>query len=210
MKLILKAEVDDLGLPGDVVEVADGYGRNYLLPRGLAILATRGAMKEADALVRSRRAREARTIDAATASREALEARPLRIAARVDDRGGLYGSVTAVDVHRVLHERGHRIERKRIELKGGIKRIGTYQVPVRVHPQVTATVTVEIVDEEGRVTTASAAAEPVVEPIGASTGDLATAAVSAAEAVEAGAAVEATGAEGAPAGGDAAEVDVEA
>jgi len=221
MKIILKAEVDDLGLAGDVVDVADGYGRNYLLPRGLAILATRGAMKEAEALTRSRRAREARTVDSAQASKAALEARPLRIAARVDDRGGLYGSVTAVDVHRVLHERGHRIERKRIDLKGGLKRIGTYEVPVRVHPQVIATVTVEIVDEEGLVTPDSiaAAAAAVPEPLKLP-GSIAEAALSAAEAVEAeasteGAASEAAASEGgpapeAPAASDEAEVDVEA
>lgn len=196
MKVILKAEVDDLGLPGDVVEVADGYGRNYLLPRGLAILATRGAMKEAELLLRSRKAREARTVDAAQAARTALEARPLRIGARVDDRGGLYGSVTAIDVHRVLHERGHRIERKRIELKGGLKRIGTYEVPVRVHPQVTATVTVEIVDEEGAVTEASIAAAAAAAPAPLAPGGIVEAALTAAEQVETAEAAGTTGAAG--------------
>lgn len=151
MKLILKSEVDNLGLPGDIVEVADGYGRNFLLPRGLAMPATAGALKEAEALTRARRAKEAKTLDGAKASKDALESRVLRIPARVDERGGLYGSVTANDVQRVLKERGHDIPRKRIELKGSIKEIGTYEVPVQVHPQVTATVTVEVVDQEGRL-----------------------------------------------------------
>jgi large subunit ribosomal protein L9 len=151
MKVILKGEVDNLGLPGDVVDVADGYGRNYLLPRGLAILATKGAMKEAAALTRSRKAREAQTVGAAEAAREALEQRKLRIAARVDERGHLYGSISANDVQRVLKERGHDIERKRIDLKGTIKQIGEYEIPVQVHPQVVATVQVEVVDEEGKV-----------------------------------------------------------
>src|SRR5690554_4992147 len=151
MKVILKDEVDNLGLAGDVVDVADGYGRNFLLPRGLAILASKGAMKEAEALTRSRKAKESKTLGSAQAAREALEARTLRIEARVDDRGNLYGSVSANDVERVLRERGHEIERKRIELKGTLKSIGTYEIPVRVHPQVTATVTVEIVDAEGRI-----------------------------------------------------------
>jgi large subunit ribosomal protein L9 len=151
MKLILKSEVDNLGLAGDVVDVADGYGRNYLLPRGLAMLATPGAMKEAEALIRARKAKEAKTLDGAVASKDALEARTLRIAVRVDERGGLYGSVTANDVQRVLKERGHDIPRKRIELKGSIKEIGTYEVPVHVHPQVSALVTVEVVDQEGRI-----------------------------------------------------------
>lgn len=151
MKVILTNEVDNLGLPGDVVDVADGYGRNYLLPRGLAMLATPGAMKQAEALTRSRKAREAKTLDSAQASKAALEARSLRIPVRVDERGGLYGSVTANDVQRVLKERGHDIPRKRIELKGSIKEIGTYEVPVHVHPQVAAIVVVDVVDQEGRL-----------------------------------------------------------
>jgi large subunit ribosomal protein L9 len=152
VKVILKSEVDNLGLPGDVVDVADGYGRNYLIPRGMAIIATQGAMKEASALTRSRKAREAKTIGSAEAARDVLEARTLRISARVDDRGSLYGSVTAVDIQRVLKERGHDLPRKRIELRGAIKEIGSYEVPVQVHPQVTATVRVEVVDEAGVVT----------------------------------------------------------
>jgi large subunit ribosomal protein L9 len=152
MKVILKSEVDNLGLPGDVVDVADGYGRNYLIPRGMAILATKGAMKEAEAITRSRKAHEAKTVDAAYAVQEALQSRPLRIPARVDDAGNLYGSVGVADVQRVLKERGHDIEKRRIDLKGTIKTIGEYEVPVRVHPQVEAIVTVEVVDAEGKVT----------------------------------------------------------
>ncbi len=152
MKVILTNEVDNLGLPGDVVDVADGYGRNFLLPRGLAMRATPGAMKQAEALTRARKAREAKTLDSAQASKAALETRSLRIPVRVDERGGLYGSVSATDVQRVLKERGHEIPRKRIELKGSIKEIGTYEVPVHVHPQVAATVIVDVVDQEGRLT----------------------------------------------------------
>ena len=152
MKVILKSEVDNLGLPGDIVDVADGYGRNYLLPRGMAMLATPGAMKQAQALIRSRKAQEAKTLDSARAAKDALEARTLKIAVRVDDRGGLYGSVNAQDVQRVLKERGHDIPRKRIELKGTIKEIGTYEIPVHVHPQVAATVLVDVIDQEGRLT----------------------------------------------------------
>ncbi len=151
MKLILKSEVDNLGLAGDVVDVADGYGRNYLLPRGLAIPATPGAMREAEALTRSRKAVEARTVGAAEAARDALEARTLRIPARVDERGSLYGSVGVGDIHRVLKERGHDIPRKRIDMRGTIKELGTYEIPVQVHPQVIAHVTVDVVDVEGKV-----------------------------------------------------------
>jgi len=157
MKLILTDEVENLGLAGDVVDVADGYGRNFLLPRGLAIMATKGAMKEAAALTRARKAREAKTLDGALAAKAALEARTLRIEARVDDRGRLYGSVGAADVHRVLKERGHDVDRRKVDLKGGIKQVGTYQVPVRVHPQVVASVPVEIIDAEGEERAAEAA-----------------------------------------------------
>jgi len=181
MKLILTDEVENLGLAGDVVDVADGYGRNFLLPRGLAIPATRGAMKEAAALTRSRKAREAKTLDGALASKAALEARTLRIEARVDDRGRLYGSVTATDVHRVLKERGHEVDRRRIELKGGIKQVGTTKVNIRVHPQVTAEVTVEVIDSEGDVRAAEAAREAEERRIA----DAALAAASALEAAEA-------------------------
>lgn len=152
MKVILTREVDHLGLAGDVVEVANGYGRNFLLPRGMAILATDGAMKQAAGLLRSRKAQEAKTLAGAEAAKAALEGRALRILARVDDRGGLYGSVNVTDIHRVLKERGHAIERKRIVLRSPIKEIGTYEIEVRVHPQVTAMVTVEVADEEGKVT----------------------------------------------------------
>ena len=151
MKVILKSEVDNLGLPGEVVDVADGYGRNYLLPRGLAIIATKGAMKEAEAITRSRKVQESKTLDSAKEAKEILESRTLRIPARVDDRGSLYGSVSANDVQRVLKERGHDVPRKRIDLRGTIKTIGTYEVPIQVHPQVIATIQVDVVDEEGVV-----------------------------------------------------------
>ncbi len=190
MKLILTAEVEDLGYAGDVVDVAAGYGRNFLLPRGLAIPATKGAMKEAEALTRSRKAREAKTLDGARVAKEALEARVLRIEARVDDRGKLYGSVGAADVHRVLRERGHDVDRKRIDLRGGIKQVGRYQVPVRVHPQVVAQVTVEIVDAQGDE-------RAVEEARLAEERRIADAALAAAAAIEAGQAV-----------GDAAAADV--
>ena len=163
MKVILKSEVVNLGLPGDVVDVADGYGRNFLIPRGMAILATKGAMREAEAITRSRKAKEAQTLDQAEEYREILESRTLRIPARVDDRGHLYGSVGAGDVQAVLKERGHDIDRRRIDLKGTIKEIGTYEIPVQVHPQVSATVTVEVVDAEGNVTRQGDAVRPAID-----------------------------------------------
>ena len=151
MKLILKEEVDNLGLPGDVVDVADGYGRNFLIPRGLAMLASRGAMKDAESMTRSRKARESKTVGAAEAYRDALQARTLRVPVRVDEHGRLYGSVSSADVQRVLKERGHEVERRRIDLRHPIKDLGEHEVPIRIHPQVTATITLEVVDVEGKV-----------------------------------------------------------
>ena len=165
MKVILKQEVDNLGLAGDVVDVADGYGRNFLLPRGMAILATKGAMREAEALTRSRKAVEAKTLGSAMASKEAIENRVLQVKARVDDRGHLYGSVGVNDIHRVLRERGHQIEKKRIDLRGSIKEIGTYEVPVQVHPQVEALATIEVLDEEGLVIAGQIAAPEPPPPL---------------------------------------------
>ncbi len=151
MKVVLKQEVDNLGLAGDVVDVADGYGRNFLLPRGMAILATKGSMKQATTMTRSRKVEEARTIDDAYARKGEIEEMTLKIEARVDERGRLYGSVGTADIARVLKQRGHRIEPKRIDLRTNIKDIGTYEVEVQVHPQVMATATLDVLDEEGEV-----------------------------------------------------------
>lgn len=151
MKVVLKQEVDNLGLAGDVVDVADGYGRNFLLPRGMAILATKGSMKQAQSMTRSRKVEEAKTIDDAYARKAEIEEMTLKIEARVDDRGRLYGSVGTADIARVLKARGHRIEPKRIELKSNIKDIGPYEVEVQVHPQVMATANLDVLDEEGEV-----------------------------------------------------------
>lgn len=151
MRIILKQEVDNLGLAGDVVEVADGYARNYLIPRELAIKATRGALKQAELLTRARKAQEAKTLGGADRYREVLESRALRIPVRVDERGHLYGSVGAVEVQKALRERGHDVERRRIDLKHPIKEIGAYSVSVRLHPQVSAKLPIEVVDAEGRV-----------------------------------------------------------
>ncbi len=151
MRIILKQEVDNLGLAGDVVEVADGYARNYLIPRGMAIKATRGALKQAELLTRARKAQEARTLGAAEQYRDILESRALRIPVRVDERGHLYGSVGAVEVQKALKERGHEVERRRIDLKHPIKEVGAYSVKVRLHPQISADLPIEVVDVEGRV-----------------------------------------------------------
>ncbi len=159
MKIILKQEVENLGLAGDVVDVADGYARNFLIPRGMAIKATKGALKQAELLTRARKAQEAKTVGAAEQYREVLESRALRLAVRVDERGHLYGSVGPAEVQKALKERGHDIERRRIDLRQPIKEVGTYTVPVRLHPQVSAELPIEVVDAEGRVGPGGAATD---------------------------------------------------
>jgi large subunit ribosomal protein L9 len=189
MKLILKNEVHNLGLPGDVVTVADGYGRNYLIPQGFAIRASKGAMTEAEAMTRSRLAVEARTLGDAQKQADLIAQRPLQIKARVDQSGHLYGSVSVGDLQKALKERGFAVDKRRIELKGAIKSIGEYSIPVQVHPQVTATLTIDVVDVDGVIGVA------VVEPVAAEENldateavdgeSLETSAVEAANAIEA-------------------------
>lgn len=146
MRLILTQDVPNLGGPGDVVEVADGYGRNYLVPRKLAMLASRGAEKQVTAI---RRARQVRTVrDRAHADEVAAQLSQLvvRLPARAGASGRLFGSVTATDVvSAVLAAGGPTLDKRRLELPSHIKTTGTYGLAVRLHPEVTAAVTLEVV-----------------------------------------------------------------
>lgn len=151
MKLILTAEVEHLGVAGDAVEVKDGYGRNYLLPRGLAIVATRGAQKHADEI---RRAREAKRVhdrehaDELKAAIVALGAVSLPMKA-AGDTGKLFGSVTANDVVVAIKKAGGpNLDKRSVRLpKAHIKETGSHTVAVQLHPQVEAEVTLEIVGQ---------------------------------------------------------------
>jgi large subunit ribosomal protein L9 len=146
MKLILKQEVAGLGGPGDIVEVRDGYGRNYLVPQGLAIAATRGAEKEAAMIRRGRDVREIRDRSQAQEVAARLGALSVTLPARAGGEGRLFGSVTAADIaEAVTSAGGPSLDRRRIELSGPIKTLGTHRVTVRLHPEVTATVDVEVV-----------------------------------------------------------------
>jgi large subunit ribosomal protein L9 len=146
MKLILTSEVSGLGAPGDVVEVADGYGRNFLLPRALAMRATRGAEKQVATI---RRAREARDInDLGEARRVAAElgALAVSLATRAGGGGRLFGSVTTEDVVGAVRAAGGpALDKRRVQLTAPIKTVGKHTVVVRVHPEVTAELTVEVV-----------------------------------------------------------------
>ncbi len=145
-KLILTQEVTGLGSSGDTVEVKGGYGRNYLLPRGLAITATRGAEKQVESLRRARAAREVATLDEAKTVAAQLEKLTVRLPAKAGDGGRLFGRVTTADVAAaVTAAGGPELDRRRIELPSSIKTTGRHTVSVRVHPEVTAELPIEVV-----------------------------------------------------------------
>ena len=146
MKLVLTQEVTGLGAAGDVVEVRDGYGRNYLVPRGLAVVATRGVEKQAADIKRARAAREVRDIGHAQEIAAALGSVAVTLRARAGKGGRLFGSVTAADVAAAVKESGGPVlDKRRIEVPTAIKNVGKHTVSVRLHADVTATVPIEVV-----------------------------------------------------------------
>jgi large subunit ribosomal protein L9 len=146
MKLILTQEVSSLGEPGDVVDVAAGYGRNYLIPRGFAMLWTRGAEKQVELIKRARSAREIRGLDDAKAVAGQLQGLRVLMRRRAGGSGRLFGSVGAADIATAVREAGGpELDRRRIEVRDPIKTLGEHQVRVRLHPEVSAPVDIEIV-----------------------------------------------------------------
>jgi large subunit ribosomal protein L9 len=145
MKLILTNEVTGLGEPGDVVEVKGGYGRNYLLPRGLAMRWTRGAEKQIDLIRRARSTREIRSQDDARAAAGTLAGLTVQIRVRAGAAGRLFGSVSASDIADAVRAAGGpELDRRRIEIGTPIRTVGRHQVAVRLHPEVSATLDVEV------------------------------------------------------------------
>ena len=149
MKVILANDVEKLGQKGDIVAVADGYARNYLLPKGLALAATKGALKQADQMRRARLERQQREKEAAARKVAVLASAPVYISARAGDTGRLYGSVTKSDVARAVEEQlGEVIDRQSVRLDDPIRALGTFQVEVHLHKDVNALVTVEVISHE--------------------------------------------------------------
>ena len=146
MKIILTQEVSGLGTPGDVVEVKDGFGRNYLLPQGFAIPWTKGAEKQITLIKRARSAREIRDLGHANEVRTQLESLKVNLPARAGDGGRLFGSVTPAEVVAAVRSAGGpELDRRRVELPGHIKSTGSYQVQVKLHPEVTAKFSLNVV-----------------------------------------------------------------
>jgi large subunit ribosomal protein L9 len=149
MKLILTAEVEHLGAPGDAVEVKDGYGRNYLLPRGLAIVATRGAERQAEEIRRAQELKSVKGLEHANELKTAIEGLgDVDLAVKAaGDSGKLCGSVTAADVVAAIKKAGGpNLDKRTVSLpKAHIKSVGSHPVTVRLHPDVNATVSLNVV-----------------------------------------------------------------
>ena len=147
MKIILTADVPNLGAPGDIVEVKDGYGRNYLLPRKMAIVATRGAEKQVETIKRAQRARQIRDLDHAKEVASDLRKLTLTVKAKAaGDSGRLFGSITSGDVvDAVRAAGGPALDRRAVDVPGQIKTVGKHPVTVRLHPEVTTQVEIAVV-----------------------------------------------------------------
>jgi len=147
MKVILTRDVERLGTKGSIVNVADGYARNFLIPKGMAIKATKNNLAQAEAMRRAREAAEARAIARAREIADKLASIRLEIPVKVGKQGKMYGSVTAQDIAEALAA-SHEIEvdRRQMELDEPIRQLGDYEIRVRLHPEVSATVTVSVVE----------------------------------------------------------------
>jgi large subunit ribosomal protein L9 len=158
MEVILRDHVDNLGRRGEVVKVADGYARNYLLPRKLALLATDGNKKQIERERAKFEAKEAEERKVVEAIAERLANAEVVIARRVGETDALYGSVTTSDIAEALAAKGFDIDRRKIQLADPIKKVGDVDVPVKLHRDVTATVKVKVVAENAPAAAAAPAA----------------------------------------------------
>ena len=146
MKIILTNEVPNLGAPGDIVEVKDGYGRNYLLPQGFAIAWTKGAEKQVATIKRARASREIRDLGHANEVKTQLEGLKVTLSARAGQGGRLFGSVTATEiVDAVRSAGGPALDKRKVELPGPIKTTGGYLVQIKLHSDVVAKFNLNVV-----------------------------------------------------------------
>ena len=145
MKLILTQEVTGLGSPGDVVDVRNGYGRNYLVPRGFAIVWTKGGEKTIESIRSSRDARSVRDTDHAAQVKAKLEGSTFNVKVRAGEGGRLFGAVTAADIAEAITEGGAEVDKRTIVLGNPIKSLGAHTVTVKVHDEVEAQVNLNVV-----------------------------------------------------------------
>jgi large subunit ribosomal protein L9 len=143
MKLILTQPVGGLGVAGDVIDVKDGYARNYLLPRKFATAWTKGGQKQVDAITTARAKRDSRTAEDATSAKARLESQPVLVHARAGASGRLFGAITSTEIaHAIADAGGPQVDRRRIEVPSPIRNTGEHTAHVRLHEDVSATVTV--------------------------------------------------------------------
>ena len=146
MKIILTQEVSGLGGPGDVVEVKDGYGRNYLLPRGDAIRWSKGAERTAESIKTARSSRAVRDEQHAVEIKTRLEAEPVAVKVKAGESGRLFGAVTSADIAAALGEAsGENVDRRTIAIGNPIKSLGSHEVSVKLHDEVSAAVTLNVI-----------------------------------------------------------------
>ena len=149
MKVILAKDVEQLGHKGDIVTVADGYARNYLVPKGFAISASRGSLKQAELMQKARLEGDRRLKEEAAQKVASLATTPVYISARAGEEGRLFGSVTNSDVARAIQEQlGEAIDRRDVRLEDPIRSTGQHSVEVKLHAEVNALVTVEVIAHE--------------------------------------------------------------
>jgi large subunit ribosomal protein L9 len=148
VKVVLRDDVENVGRKGDLIEVADGFARNYLVPRGLAMKATSGIVQQAEAMRRNREAREARDREAAQGVADQLAGRRIEVRARAGEGGRLFGSVTAADiVDAVRAQTGVELDRRNTQLAEPLKELGAAEVPVTLHADVEVTLSIDVVSE---------------------------------------------------------------
>ena len=146
MKLILTQEIDGLGAPGDVVEVKDGYGRNYLIPRGVAIRWTRGGEKTVESIKKARSSRAVRDQDHAEQIKSKLEAQAVPVQVRAGTGGRLFGAVTTAEIAGALADvSGEPVDKRTIVVTQPIKSLGSHQVSIKLHDEVSATVDLNVI-----------------------------------------------------------------
>ena len=148
MELILKQDVENLGFKDDIVTVKNGYGRNYLIPQGHAIMATPSAKKVLAETLKQRAFKEKKIVDEANKIAEAIKALEIKISSKAGSGDKLFGSVTNMDIADALQKEGHTIDRKYISVIGGaVKRLGKYEASIRLHRDVTVDIEFEVVAE---------------------------------------------------------------
>ena len=149
MKIILKENIENLGFKDEVVEVKNGYGRNYLIPNGVASLATKSAIKVLEENLRQRAGKDQKVKDEALKTAEALKELVVKVGAKAGEKGKIFGSINTIQIAEAVEKLGHTIDRKYIKIKGEqIKSLGNYEADVRLHKDVDATIKFEVIEEK--------------------------------------------------------------